>query len=271
MNVDANYFRKNKWLYHFTSFNIAKTIIRDTTLKYRMLRRTNDVCEYAKTIYNEYFPDLKDSVLENIEREIYLYRQISLSEDKLVFGRRGFDLQQMWGLYADNGYGVCLVFDKDEIIGSLPDGCVSGAVNYGTDITPCTMTNVHCNNDVQHYIKGYIKTIFFNKRKEWEHEQEYRILNRFNGNECEEYLPFYNSLKYIILQNSRTINANDSILNSYEYNCLSRLLKKDIHILVYNSFVNKQSLFCYDTDNDGMELWNSDEDYTKLSDIDTNH
>ena len=86
-----------------------------------MLRRTNDVCEYAKTIYNEYFPDLKDSVLENIEREIYLYRQISLSEDKLVFGRRGFDLQQMWGLYADNGYGVCLVFDKDEIIGSLPD------------------------------------------------------------------------------------------------------------------------------------------------------
>ena len=52
---------------------------------------------------------------------------------------------------------------------------------------------------------------------------------------------------------------------------LYRLLKKDIHILVYNSFVNKQSLFCYDTDNDGMELWNSDEDYTKLSDIDTNH
>ena len=26
-----------------------------------MLRRTNDVCEYAKTIYNEYFPDLKDT------------------------------------------------------------------------------------------------------------------------------------------------------------------------------------------------------------------
>ena len=73
------------------------------------------------------------------------------------------------------------------------------------------MTNVQCNNDVQHYIKGYIKTIFFNKRKEWEHEQEYRILNRFNGNECEEYLPFYNSLKYIILQNSRTINANESL------------------------------------------------------------
>ena len=268
MNVDASYFRKKKWLYHFTSFNITKTIIRDKKLKYSMLRRANDVCEYAKTIYNEYFPDSRDSVIEDIEREIYLYRQISLSEDKLVFGRKGFDLQQMWGLYADNGYGACLVFDKDEIIGSLPEDCVHGAVNYETDITPCTMTSVRYNKDVQHYIKDNIKTIFFNKRKEWEHEQEYRILNRFNGNECEQYLSFNNSLKYVILQNSRTINAKDSIQNSCEYICLRHLLPNDVHVLVYNPFVNRQSLHCYDYGNGEMELWNSDEDYTQLTDID---
>lgn len=75
MNVDADYFRKNKWLYHFTSFNIAKTIIRDKKLKYSMLRRTNDVCEYAKTIYNEYFPDSRILCLKILKgRYIFIGR-----------------------------------------------------------------------------------------------------------------------------------------------------------------------------------------------------
>lgn len=265
--MDPDCFRKNKWLYHFTRFNSAKAIIREHKLKYSMLRDTNDTCEYAKTIYNEYFPESKDSVIEDIEREIYLYRQISLSEDKLVFGRRGFDLQQMWGLYADNGYGVCLVFDKEGLISSLPKGCVHGAVNYEIGITPCTMTNIHYSKDIPNYIKNNLRTNFFNKRKEWEHEQEYRILNRFKGNKCEQYLSFKNSLKYAILQNSRTINNGDSMLNSCEYHCLKNWMPKDAHILIYNSFVNRQSLLCYDLDNNGTELWNSDENYNKTTDI----
>lgn len=259
MNLDVNYFRRNKWLYHFTSFNIARIIIRDKKLKYSILRRTNDVCENAKIIYNEYYSDSKESVNKDIEREIYLYRQISLSEDKLVFGRRGFDLQQMWGLYADNGCGVCLVFDKDEITKSLPKGCFYDAINYDADITSCTMTDIRSDNDIRNFVKDNVKALFFNKRKEWEHEQEFRILNRFEESECEQYLLFNNSLKFVILQNSKTINGDEPIQNSCEYICLRHLLPKDIRILVYNPFVNRQGLLCYDMNNEGIEVWNSDE------------
>ena len=41
------------------------------------------------------------------------YRQISLTIDDMEQNKLGFDLHQMWGLYADKGKGVCLVFDKD--------------------------------------------------------------------------------------------------------------------------------------------------------------
>lgn len=264
---ETDFFRDNKWLYHFTKFDTAIKIIRNMRLRYSILNQTNDTCENAKIIYNESLGDCEDSILKDIKHNIYLYRQISLSEDKKGL-RRGFDLQQMWGLYADSGYGVCLVFDKNEFIKSLPTCCAYNEVTYKTDLTPDTFAKVENKNEIESFIRRNIKALFFNKRIEWEHEQEYRILNRFEDEDCDTFLDFKDSLKYVILYNSKTIDINESILNSCEYCQLKRILPPNIKILVYSSFFNKSTLCCYEGNPDGIEYWNSLEEYGKIVSID---
>ena len=240
-------------------------------LKYSILSQTNDICENAKIIYNESFGDCEDGIFKDIKHDIYLYRQISLSEDKNVFGRRGFDLQQMWGLYADNGYGVCLVFDKNEFITSLPSSCIHNEVVYKTDLTPDTFFKVENKSEIVSFIKKNINALFFNKRKEWEHEQEYRVLNKFESEEYDIFHDFKNSLKYVILCNSKTIDSNESILNSCEYCYLKRILPPSIKILIYSSFANNSSLTHYLKDSNSIEFWNSLEEYGRIVDIDTSY
>ena len=271
MNNEAEFFRGNKWLYHFTKFDTALKIIRSMRLKYSILSQTNDICENAKIIYNESFGDCEDGIFKDIKHDIYLYRQISLSEDKNVFGRRGFDLQQMWGLYADNGYGVCLVFDKNEFIASLPSSCIHNEVVYKTDLTPDTFFKVENKSEIVSFIKKNINALFFNKRKEWEHEQEYRVLNKFESEEYDIFHDFKNSLKYVILCNSKTIDSNESILNSCEYCYLKRILPPSIKILIYSSFANNSSLTHYLKDSNSIEFWNSLEEYGRIVDIDTSY
>lgn len=266
MNAEAEFFRRNKWLYHFTSFNTARTIILDKRLKYGMLKYTNDACENSRSILNVCnLKFLEDDIVAKIEKEIHLYRQISLSEDKHVFGRRGFDLQQMWGLYADGGCGACLVFDKDKLIESLPKGCENDSVEYEPEITPSLVTHVQGSNDIQNYIECNIHAAFFKKRKEWEHEQEYRIVKRFEDCKSEKYLSFNDSLKYVILQNSKTVKENDTILNSCEYLCLKQILPREIRILIYSHFIGRQNLLWYGEDTDDVEYWNASEEYDPLT------
>lgn len=273
MNNEPYFFRSNKWLYHFTKFDTAKVIIHKTQLKYSTLQNTNDACEYAKVVYNNPFPSSKDCDLDKIENEIFHYRQLSLSEDRMIFGRRGFDLQQMWGIYADKGFGVCLVFDKYEFTKSLPLTCEHGSVSYLDNFTPDTFTQIRSDSEIITYIKENIKDIFFNKRREWEHEQEYRIITRFDDLETpDRFHHFQNSLKYVILFNSKTlnidtINRKDSILNSNEYQCLKQILPKDVKILIYASLLEEQSLTCYEDDPNGITFWNSIEEYGRIVEL----
>ena len=63
--------------------------------------------------------DVPDDDKKNLllEAELRRYQQISFAQDRECEDCTylGFDLHSMWGLYADKGYGVCLVFDKDKL------------------------------------------------------------------------------------------------------------------------------------------------------------
>ena len=149
-------FCKIEKLYHFTSFDTALLIIKSLKLKFSSLSNTNDICENSKNIYNYY--NSNDSIsIDKIREEIYKYRQISFSIDKDSDGRLGFDLHQMWGLYANKGYGVCLVFDKEKLLNSSKNN--SGKVLYSKDTSPDTFTNVTKTPE----IRGWIR-----KNKKWE-------------------------------------------------------------------------------------------------------
>ena len=118
-------FQKMSRLYHFTSFNAACKIIKSGKLKFSQSFKLNDLIESNRIVFEHI---LSEELLEKrngllAEAEMQSYQQISFSQDREYEGRSflGFDLHTMWGLYADKGYGVCLVFDKSMLLNCLEE------------------------------------------------------------------------------------------------------------------------------------------------------
>lgn len=257
MKMSKEFEKMNK-LYHFTSFDTALKILQSNSLRYGRLNNMNDIHENDKLSYVDTtgWPkhDFPLDVLEAIADEMIKYRQISFSKDDIRHNKLGFDLHQMWGLYADKGKGVCLVFDKELLEKSFQDDIVYGPVSYDEQVCSEYISKSNDPNCIHSEIYSNVKALFFNKRKEWEHENEYRLIKRCSNVNKEEYLDFGSSLKYIILSSS--IEEIDSVLF---VNRIKELrLHINIQILLYGNGLCNYSL-C-DVDHENM-IWNSLEGY----------
>ena len=216
----------------------------------------NDVCESCKVVYNKYTEGRKWKI-DNINTEISKYIQISMTNDSDC--RFGFDLQQMWGLYAEKGKGVCLVYDKDEIEKALSPTDMRGMIKYCCHVTPDEIFDMKEEDNLEECVKKYAKQQFFRKRKEWEWEQEYRILRR--GNEKgKEFLDISNSLKYIIMQNANSQDAGQCVVDSIEYKIMEAVAG-EIPIFVYTHFIGEQKL---DYKNE-FTIWDSKNQFEQKS------
>lgn len=112
-------FEKTEKLYHFTKFEAALKIIESNHLRFGRLSNVNDIHENDKIVCvdtnSQQRSGFSSETLDALRDEIYKYRQISLTAEGKTGDNLGFNLHQMWGLYADKGEGVCLVFDKEEL------------------------------------------------------------------------------------------------------------------------------------------------------------
>lgn len=128
MSIKDN-FSNIKKLYHYTSFDTACNILESMCLRYGRLNNMNDIHENDKVVYKDAqgndITNFDYSILDCIYNEMYMYRQISLTMDDSEKGKLGFDLHQMWGLYADKGLGVCLVFDKQNLLDCIGSNAIS--------------------------------------------------------------------------------------------------------------------------------------------------
>ena len=110
-------FESTNKLYHYTKFDTAIKILKSNSLRFGRLHDMNDIHENDKLSYVNSagipISSFPSEVLDVIDCEMAKYRQISLTVDDDKQDKLGFDLHQMWGLYAEKGQGVCLVFDKD--------------------------------------------------------------------------------------------------------------------------------------------------------------
>lgn len=229
-------------LYHFTNMYAALQIVVSRRLKFSKLAGTNDLCENFKNPYCnvEKDSDFKENQIDDLRKEIQKREQVSLTVDKKdAFGLRGFELQQMWGLYADKCFGVCLVFDKSKFEKLLE--------KENWDYKEVVYSE-NASGDVSVEDNGHtITTIssddskktdpFFQKRKEWEHEQEFRVLAKFDDSQSAHYFDFGDSLKYVIMRRAKTIDEKDSLANSVEYKVLKKVLDgTDVKILFMIAF-----------------------------------
>ncbi len=96
------------------------------------------------------------------------------------------DIPAMWAHYAQNHYGLCLGFDK-EIGGTFLEG-IKGAVRYTEKQTEFDWTKLDCLPKEKE-----TKNFFYEKAKEWEYEQEYRVVKPHCM--AEQALDTYNSFK----------------------------------------------------------------------------
>lgn len=178
-------------LYHFTSFDSASKIIQSGKLRFSKSYRLNDLIESNRVVWERSLQgDIPDGqeYLHYAEVEMRRYQQISFSQDRVVGNcyYLGFDLHTMWGLYADSGYGVCLVFDKEKL--TLGPEDYAAEVKYVNLIPQGVMIHNKSKGGIKSEIKRRRESIFYYKRKEWEYEQEYRILRRAKNQADDEYL-----------------------------------------------------------------------------------
>lgn len=255
-------FMNMKKLYHYTKFDTAIKILESHSLRFGRLHNMNDIHENDKLSYVNTTGTLINSfpsdVLDAIDCEMAKYRQISLTADDDKQDKLGFDLHQMWGLYADKGQGVCLVFDKDILCKQIDDAVLHKIVSYDTSVESFYIANSNDSQSIQRNIQKQAKKLFFHKRKEWEHEQEYRFIKRCTNLNKEEYLYYGKALKYIIL---------NSTIEDVDVNIFKKMVKdlnthsKDVPQLLYGNGLLDYSLI----DINHIEtIWNSSNGYDIL-------
>lgn len=267
-------FEKTEKLYHFTSFDTALKIIESNRLRYGKLNNMNDIHENDKIVFvdanNHPLGKFPSDVLDSLHDEIYKYRQISLTSDSEEGDKDGFDLHQMWGSYADKGEGVCLVFDKNELGKGLATDVLQKRVSYDKNVNSYYISLSKTPDKIAVEIQEHADDIFFHKRKEWEHEQEYRLLRRCPLAKREEYLFLGHALKFVIL--SSLLHNIDELLYFKKINDIKDKVEKiekarnigkagKIPVLIYGNGLFDYSLI---TEDGEEELWNSEESYDIL-------
>jgi len=168
--------QKGTLLYHYTTIRNAVSILKSRSLRFGEIVRLNDLNESQRLIFS------KNITRCDIWREaINSYVQISLTCDDpktVIDPKRGFDLLTMWGHYAEGGYGVCLVLNKDRIIH------MSELETYKNDYVqyyryPDFDSSICFDSDnLEEEIDGRISDVYFIKSEEWIQEQEYRIVKK---------------------------------------------------------------------------------------------
>lgn len=274
MNIREQ-FKQTEKLYHFTSFDTALKIIESNRLRFGRLSNMNDIHENDKLMFadanGQGIDEFSSSVLDALYDEIYKYRQISLTADGEEGDKDGFDLHQMWGLYADKGEGICLVFDKCELEKNYDIINIhKQRVSYNNKLKSFVISLSQKIEDVPAEIKSNISKIFFHKRKEWEHEQEFRLLKRCPNTTKDEYLLLGHSLRFVIL--SSKLRNIDEVSYFKNIEVIKENVRKveearnigkagTIPVLIYGNGLFDYSLI---TEDGEEELWNSKDGYDVL-------
>ena len=160
-------------LYHFTSFNTFIKIWHSKKLLFQPFYNVNDRLERSKFVKIPDFSNESKSQLNKLDNQLASYRQISLLSDYSE-SIKGFMSSVMWGHYGDKGNGVCIELDSDKL--NLLDPTIKKhKVNYSIEINAPTLEK---EDDIQIFIDTHIDYFFFQKTKEWDGENEYRLVSR---------------------------------------------------------------------------------------------
>ena len=233
--MDKNSFIEIDKLYHYTSFDSALKILLSKSLRFGRLASMNDINEsYRGIFYNS------NLCLEanKIQEALSEYLQISFTSDTKVF--KGYNIPSMWGHYADRGYGVCLVFDKEKLLSYLEKDCWCGDVVYNREYNNSIDV---VDENVHSFFYANKEGLFFTKTIDWQYEQEFRVVKRNNLPDLTQdiYFQFKDSLLAIILNFATDINNSNTVFDSLNVKMIKEILP-NMPILELGNFREENNL-----------------------------
>ncbi len=243
-------FQEMTKLYHFTSFDAACVIIESRKLRFGKMFQMNDLIESNRIVSQRLFLNKLSERDLFAEEELIRYQQISFAQDMEYDGvdYLGFDMHSMWGLYAERGFGVCLVFDKEKLC--LEEGDLARNVEYANFIPLDYEFKNKSRSGIRSEVWRRKDEIFFWKRKEWEYEQEYRIIRRAKHSSDDEYLDVSDALSFVIICKDESVEKGESIWDGIQCYVLKHL-KKRVPVLSYEYDIDMYTLY---TENEGP-IW----------------
>lgn len=258
--INKDVFKQTVKLYHYTKFENAIKILESKSLLFSELKRMNDINESLRPIM--YFADLdasRDNVQEIVKKlhdELYKYRQLSFTKDDEKDEKAGYSISAMWGHYAEKGYGVCLVFDKQKLISELPDNCFHNAIKYDSDY--CGELKFY-ESDIGRYFNANMGNVFFTKTDDWKYEQEYRIISKTSPK-----ISIENSLMAIIMYMADDLKEKRNMFKTLNVNIIHKIAPQ-IPILDFCFSQECKTILRHSSG----EFWNKEFDYDKINiDID---
>lgn len=204
-------------LYHYTSFNKACKILDGNTFRFSKLSLTNDPIEAKPkiTARSDLAKKNLHTVLLHFEKvnksslKLLCFSKDTKIKDEMKINKnpikdytgRGFSLPRMWAQYGDNNKGVCFIVNKKKLIDDINKRAIyRNRIICCDDVMYKSFFNpYHINNeelaDLNEYFStddilldfqflkdnsSFIKFNYFCKAKDWEHENEFRILGFSN-------------------------------------------------------------------------------------------
>lgn len=208
----TNFLDSNDAIFHYTKRETAmEYILNNKTLKFGLLKNTNDPYEYKKksiitcTVESEKEKekDFKNNSIEDIiQNTLFLSFSTNLIDDSNLI-RKGYEKSRMWSQYGENHEGICLVFSKESLLEIIKKELSENYIIYYEKINyEITHLEPSIGEQPIEYIENSYRNIFFQKHIDYKDESEFRIV-LVQKNEKNTYKDLFvdisNSLKLIIL------------------------------------------------------------------------
>lgn len=190
-------------IFHYTKRETAmEYILNNKTLKFGLLKNTNDPYEYKKrnTVICQIATNELKEISNSLDDTILNTPFLSFCTNSKI--QKGYIRPRMWSQYGQNQAGICLVFSKKLLIKTIKKELSKNYTIYNKKMNYKKIEIDPSTESESEYIQSFYKNIFFQKHIDYKDESEFRIV-LVQKNEENTYKDLFvdisNSLKLIIL------------------------------------------------------------------------